>query len=235
MSSRLGATGENLARAGDLADEAAGRGAELILFHELMPDGYAWDTRAWSSAEPSHGPTVAWLQATAARTRAWIGTSFLEASGVDFWNTFVLVGPDGREAGRIRKEFPAVYEGRTFRGEPSGHTLDTTIGRVGVAICFDAHTAAVARLFAESGVDLVLAPHCYCVPAHASRSVSSRDIERLRHNVAALGPLLATSLGVPVVVTNRVGPWDADPGTPYQRYPRALHTRRITDACENRA
>ena len=215
MSSRLGGNEENLGRAAALADDAAAKGAELILFHELMPGGYAWDGRAWSGAEPSNGSTASWLRDTARRTGAWIGTSFLEAAAGDFWNTFVLVGPDGREAGRVRKEFPAIYEGRTFRGSPGTHVIDTPLGRIGIGICFDAHTAVVAQKFASARVDLVLAPHCYCVPARTSRTVSARDIDRLRNNVGALAPLLAGALGVPTVVANRTGPWDADRGTPY--------------------
>ena len=215
MPSILGAIGENLAVASSLAERAAGQQAELILFHELMPGGYAWDARAWTGAEPSDGPTARWLRANATRTGTWIGTSFLEAAAGDFWNTFVLVGPDGHEVGRVRKQYPALYEARTFRGEAGSHVIETAIGRIGVGICFDSHTADVAQKFASAGVDLVLAPHCYCVPVRPSRGVSARDIERLRSNVTGLAPLLATSLGVPVVVTNRIGAWDADRGTPY--------------------
>jgi N-carbamoylputrescine amidase len=215
MPSRIGAVAENLARANGLADEAAAQGAELILFPELMPSGYAWDRRAWSGAEPSRGPTSEWLRATGKRLSVWIGTSFLEADGEDFWNTFVLAGPHGGEAGRIRKEFPALDESRIFRGAPGSHVIDTPVGRMGIGICFDAHTAAVARRFAVEGVDLVLAPHCYCIPARPSRLANLADLERLRRNVAALAPLYARILGVPAVVTNRVGPWDAARSSPY--------------------
>ena len=213
--SRLGAIEENLARAERMAVDAAAQGAALILFHELMPSGYAWDTRAWMGAEPSNGATSRWLAAIAQRLGAWVGTSFLEAADGDFWNTFVLVSPYGQEAGRVRKEFPAMFEARTFRGDPGSHVIETSLGRIGVGICFDAHTASVARRFAAADVELVLAPHCYCVPARTSRTVSAKDIERLRSNIAGLAPLLAGALGVPVITTNRVGPWDADRGSPY--------------------
>ena len=215
QASRLGHIDENLAAASTFARTAAGQGAELILFHELMPGGYAWDESAWSGAEPSDGATASWLRETAGRLDLWIGTSFLEASGEDFWNTFVLIAPDGTEAGRVRKEFPSMYEARVFRGCHGSHVIDTPLGRIGVAICFDAHTAAVARALVEADVDLVLAPHCYCVPSHPSRAVSAADIERLVRNVAGIAPLYARTLGVPALVTNRVGAWDTPKGAGY--------------------
>jgi N-carbamoylputrescine amidase len=215
LASRLGQIDENLTEATALAEQAAARGAELILFHELMPGGYAWDETAWSSAEPADGPTARWLRSTAARLHAWIGTTFLEAAGEDFWNTFVLVAPDGNEGGRVRKEFPSMYEARVFRGEPGPHVIATPLGRVGVAICFDAHTVAVARKLVAADVDLLLAPHCYCVPTHPSRGVSEGDITRLTRNVAAIAPLYARTLGVPTIVTNRVGAWDTSKGSGY--------------------
>jgi len=215
LTSRLGRTDENLAHATSLAEAAVAQGVDLILLPELMPSGYAWDETAWSGAEPSEGRTARWLRAIAERLRVWVGTSFLEASGDDFWNTFVLAAPDGTEAGRVRKEFPSMYEARTFRGDPGPHVVETALGRVGVAICFDAHAAAVATKLAEADVDLVLAPHCYCVPAHPSRGVSAADIERLVRNVAAIAPLYARTLGVPAIVTNRVGAWDVPKGAGY--------------------
>ncbi|HEY4754021.1 MAG TPA: carbon-nitrogen hydrolase family protein, partial [Candidatus Limnocylindrales bacterium] len=183
MPSRLADTAANLARASAHAERAVAEGAELVLFPELMPGGYAWDERAWAGAEPSDGPTVRWLREAAARLGAWLGTSFLEAAGEDFWNTFVLVGPDGAVAGRVRKEFPSMFEARVFRGETGTHAIDTPFGRVGVGICFDAHTVVVARQFAAADVDLVLAPHCYCVPRSPSRGVSQADIDRLVGNL----------------------------------------------------
>lgn len=215
LASRLGRIHENLAQATGYAEEAAANGVELLLFHELMPGGYAWDESAWCGAEPSDGATASWLRETAGRLHLWIGTSFLEASGEDFWNTFALVAPDGTEAGRVRKEFPSMYEARVFRGRHGSHVIDTALGRIGVAICFDAHTAAVACALVEADVDLLLAPHCYCVPSHPSRAVSAADIERLVRNVAGIAPLYARTLGIPALVTNRVGAWDTPKGAGY--------------------
>ena len=213
MPCRLGAIDDNLAAAGRLADDAASQGARLILFPELMSSGYAWDAAAWSAAEPTAGPTARWLADVARTLGVWVGTSYLEAAGADFWNTFVLAAPGGSEAGRVRKEFPSMDEARVFRGAPGSHVIETPIGRIGVGICFDAHTAVVARALMAADVDLVLAPHCYCVPREASRLVSRKDIGRLVDTVAGIAPSYARLLGVPAVVTNRVGDWDVPKGS----------------------
>ncbi len=212
MPSRLGQIVENLALAAEFASQAVDSGAQLILFHELMPGGYAWDDSAWASAEPTNGRTTRWLSEQSSRLGVWLGTSFLEACGEDFWNTFVLTGPDGAEAGRVRKQFPSMFEARTFRGEPSAHYIDTPLGRIGVGICFDSHTAVVANALVVADVDLVLAPHCYCVPRRTSRSVSQADIDRLVRNLGEIAPLYAKTLGIPAIVTNRVGDWDVPKG-----------------------
>ncbi|HEY6306055.1 MAG TPA: nitrilase-related carbon-nitrogen hydrolase, partial [Candidatus Angelobacter sp.] len=69
------------------------------------------------------------------RLHVWLGTSFLEADGADFYDTFVLTTPEGEEAGRVRKQVPAEVEGYFFRGDVGSHVLKTAIGRIGVGIC----------------------------------------------------------------------------------------------------
>lgn len=78
-----------LERAAPLVRAAAADGADLVLLPELMAVRYVFTEEMWDSAEPSHGPTVEWLRDTALSLRIWLGTSFLEADGEDFYNTFV--------------------------------------------------------------------------------------------------------------------------------------------------
>jgi predicted amidohydrolase len=92
-----------LEHATPLVERAAAEGAQLISLPELMATHYVFSDRMWDSAEPAEGPTVKWLRDTAGRLKVWLGTSYLEASDEDFFNTFVLVAPSGEEAGRVRK------------------------------------------------------------------------------------------------------------------------------------
>ena len=95
-----------LERATPLVARAAAEGAQLVLLPELMATHYVFTADMWDSAEPDQGPTVQWLRDTAQGLGIWLGTSYLQASGDDFFNTFVLAGPSGEEAGRVRKQTP---------------------------------------------------------------------------------------------------------------------------------
>src|SRR5262249_41370311 len=125
----------NLRRATTFAEQAAARGAEFVLFPEMMATGSYMASDSWDSAEPSDGKSAQWVKTTCRRLRRWIATTFLEASGTDFYDTFVLTGPTGEEAGRVRKQVPAGAEGYFFRGEVGSHVLSTSIGKIGVGIC----------------------------------------------------------------------------------------------------
>ena len=108
IESKNGCLEANLQHAIHLINLAAQKEAKLILLPEFMPTGYIWNASVWDSAEPKEGPTVNWLRENSKRLGVWLGTSFLEADGSDFFNTFVLTTPDGKEAGRVRKQTPPV-------------------------------------------------------------------------------------------------------------------------------
>lgn len=205
MRCELGRADENLARAARLVEEAAGRGAELVLLPELTPGGYVLTSELWNTAEPFRGPSVAWLERTARRLGIYLGMSFLEAEGRDFYDTFALATPAGDIAGRVRKNPPASAEAYFFRAGDDSHCIDTELGRIGVAICYEAllHERFVELYHAS--VDLVLVPMSAATPA-AVFPIRQRDtvaFERLVQGVAAHH---ARALGVPVAMANKCGP-----------------------------
>jgi predicted amidohydrolase len=77
-----------LQRATPLVKRAVAEGAELVLLPELMAVRYVFTEEMWDSAEPAHGPTLEWLKDVARTLGIWVGTSFLEAAGQDFYNTW---------------------------------------------------------------------------------------------------------------------------------------------------
>jgi N-carbamoylputrescine amidase len=196
-----------LDRATPLVAQAATEGAELVLLPELMAVRYIFTDEMWDSGEPAHGTTVEWLKDVARTLRIWLGTSFLEAAGEDFYNTFVLVGPTGDEAGRVRKQTPAMYEPWFFRGETGPHLIRTALGAIGVGICNDNHRSYLPSLLQRGGADLVLMPHCWPIPTRAGGAISQRDIQRWHEIQKGLAPLYAKLLGVPAVFVNKVGPY----------------------------
>lgn len=149
----------NLRRATAFAESAAAKGAQLVVFPELMPTGSYLSYDSWDSVEPSDGKTVEWLKATSRRLHVWMGTSFLEADGEDFFDTFVLTAPEGAVAGRVRKQIPAGPEAYFFRGAIGPHVIETAIGKIGVGICAENYYCFAASQMLRQWADFVLMPH----------------------------------------------------------------------------
>ncbi len=206
MISENGRVSNNLSHATPLIEQAKQERAQLVLLPEFMPTGYYFGEEFWESSEPMEGPTVTWLKQSSARLSIWLGTTFLEADGDNFFNTFVLTNPLGEVAGRIRKQTPALWEGYFFRGEISTHTIDTSFGRVGVSICFDSEIANITAILSNQSVDLVLMPHCYPMPATSSKMFNK---EKEIGYFQRITSLYAVLLGVPIVLANKCGPWES--------------------------
>lgn len=196
---------ENLAHAGELVEQAANAGAELVLLPELMPSGYIISKEMWSLAEPCNGTTVQWLRTTSQDLGLWLGTTFLEADGADFYNTFVLTRPDGTEAGRVRKQRLAGHETLFVREAAGGrHVIETAIGKIGVGICFEATLCFLMQQFYENEVDLVLLP----TADPLTETEYNGPPEAWTHDLASeTTQLYARSLGVPAILANHGGPW----------------------------
>src|SRR5262249_18518735 len=187
----------NLERAAVLAEQAVRGGARVVLFPEFMPTGSYLSFDTWDSAERSSGKTVQWLKSTSRRLHVWLGTSFLEAAGSDFFDTFVLTAPTGEEAGRVRKQIPAGPEAYFFRGEVGPHVIATSIGKIGVGICAENYYCFAVSQFLSESVDFVIMPH------------ASPDMSKGGGLPTPPGTHLASwyarKLGVPVAMVNKVG------------------------------
>ncbi len=206
MPSENGCVAVNLAHATPLIEHARQEGADLILLPEFMPTGYFLGEDIWDAAERAEGPTVNWLKHNSGRLGVWLGTSFLEVDGEDFFNTFVLTDPLGEVSGRVRKQTPAIWEAYFFRGESGSHTIDTELAKVGVSICFDSQTAKVAEILSKQSIDIVLMPHSYPVPVASSGMFRK---ERMIAYYELITSLYASLLGVPILLANKCGPWES--------------------------
>ncbi|MCL4489394.1 MAG: hypothetical protein M1570_14890, partial [Chloroflexi bacterium] len=116
-------------------------------------------------------------------------TSFLEADGQDFFNTFALANPDGELSGRIRKRSPALWEAYFFMGEPSNHAINTTLGKAGIGICVDNQKADVAAAMSRQPVDIALMPHSTPVPS-ATTGIFTK--EKMTQTLETIAPLYAS-------------------------------------------
>jgi N-carbamoylputrescine amidase len=222
MESENGRVEANLERATRFVDQAAEKGAGLIVLPEFMPTGYVYTTAIWEGAETKQGPTAVWLRDSAKRLGLWIGTSFLEAEGEHFFNTFVLTGPDGREAGRVRKQTSALFESFFVKGDAGSHVIDTEFGKVGVGICYENQLAYIPSLMCEHSVDLLLMPHSAPTPS-TSVLVSRKNADDFNRGLQELAPHYAREFGVPAVMINKSGRWRTPvPGLPFLKQDSAF-------------
>ncbi len=201
--SREGESEENRERASVLVDAAASDGAYLILLPELMPSGYITEKSLWDMAEPSDGATVQWMREQARERQVWLGTTFIEASGENFFNTFVLVDPGGNIAGRVRKQWLPGHEAFFTKGYDGSHIIETELGKIGVAICYEVTLCEVIQLMHRESVDLVLMPTADPVPEFDA----DKEPEDWDHNLEETALLYADALGVPVILANQGGIW----------------------------
>ena len=191
----------NLSNATRFVEEAAGLGAELILCPEFLAAGYMYEPVIWSAAERADGPTEQWLRALADRHDVFVGSTYLEVDGDDFWNTFTLAGPGGRVVGRVRKQSLPGFEGWYFRPCSRPKVMETQIGRLGVGICQDNQTATFLNHMFDMRPDLILMPHSAPSP---DIPFGGRRVERVfDHQVSRVAVRYARALGVPTVLSNK--------------------------------
>lgn len=196
----------NLRRAEPLVAAAVHRGAQLVLCPELLAAGYIYHQSIWDAAEPCGGPTEAWLARIARQHRIYIGASYLEANGDDFFNTFTLMTPGGAVAGRVRKESLPGFEGCFFRSCSGPKVIETEFGRVGVGICHDNNTARFMRRVSQDRVDLLLMPH-------SGPSIAMGPLvlvgDHARQLLRGLASFYAEAFGVPTVMANKAAGEDS--------------------------
>lgn len=194
----------NLHHSLGLIQRAKEQGAELVLLPELTPNGYLMTPELWSRAERFDGPSVSWLRETARSINAYVGMTFLEADGPDFFNTFVLASPSGKLHQRVRKAAPAGPEAFFFTAGDDPHYFDTELGRIGVGICYENFLARTIHEFFAAKVDLILQP--FSAPTPRARFPLRKLDVRISDAAMRDQPAkTAEALGVPVVMANRCG------------------------------
>lgn len=198
-------TQENLAHAETYVEQAAAQGAKLVLLPELTPGGYVLTEDIWRTAECATGPSMAWLKQTARRFGIFLGMSYAEADGGDFFNSFILATPQGGIAGRVRKSPPASVEAYFFRGGDDPHYIDTEIGRIGVGICYENLLYERIAALHQASVDIVLQPTAAGTPTPAF-PMRRKDADAFDCMLQGSTALYAQALGVPIVMANRCGP-----------------------------
>lgn len=194
-----------------LADD----GAQLVVLQELHNSLYFCQTEDvdnFNLAEPVPGPSTEFYGGLARRFGVVIVTSLFEkrAAGL-YHNTAVVMERDGSIAGKYRKmhipDDPAYYEKFYFTpGDIGFHPIDTSVGRLGVLVCWDQWYPEAARLMALQGVEILVYP----TAIGYADSDTPDEQERQREAWTTVQRGHAVANGLPVVTANRVG-FEPDP------------------------
>jgi N-carbamoylputrescine amidase len=190
--------------------EAAARGAKLVLLQELHNGAYFCQHESvneFDLAEPIPGPSTQRLGLLAKQHGVVLVSSLFEKRAVGLYhNTAVVFDADGSTAGKYRKmhipDDPGFNEKFYFTPGDLGFTpIETSVGRLGVLVCWDQWYPEAARLMALAGAEMLLYPTAigWDPSDDAAEKTRQRDAWILSHRGHAVAN------GLPVLSCNRVG------------------------------
>ena len=202
---------ENIAAVSALVEEAAGKGAQVILPPELFSGPYFCREEKdefFALARPTaEHPSVIAMQALAAKLGVAIPTSFFERDGHHYYNTLAMIDAQGEIQGTYRKSHipdgPGYEEKFYFRPGNDGFKVwdvptESGTARIGIGICWDQWYPETARCLALKGAQVLLYPTAIGSEPKDAEMDTSRMWRR-----AMIGH--AVSNCMPVVAANRIG------------------------------
>ena len=205
----------NMTRLAEGIVDLARRGAQLIVLQELHNSLYFCQTESvdnFELAEPIPGPSTNFFGEIAKQLGVVIVTSLFErrAPGL-YHNTAVVIEKDGSIAGKYRKmhipDDPAYYEKFYFTpGDLGFQPIQTSVGRLGVQVCWDQWYPEGARLMALAGAEILIYPTA--IGYESTDTPEEQQRQRVAWTTVQRGHAVAN--GLPVVAVNRVG-YEPDP------------------------
>ena len=201
---------DNKARLAGKIRRLAQEGAELVVLQELHNGLYfcqTEDVNVFDQAEPIPGPSTEFFGQLAKETGVVIVTSLFERRSTGLYhNTAVVLEKDGTIAGKYRKmhipDDPGYYEKFYFTpGDLGFQPIDTSVGRLGVLVCWDQWYPEAARLMALAGAELLVYPTAIGYDPNDTKDEQER--QRMAWQTVQRGHAVAN--GLPVVTVNRVG------------------------------
>ena len=206
---------DNMQRLREGVTRLTQKGAQLVVLQELHNSLYfcqTEDVRNFDLAETIPGPSTEFFGALAKQLGVVIVTSLFErrAPGL-YHNTAVVMERDGTIAGKYRKmhipDDPAYYEKFYFTpGDIGFQPIDTSVGRLGVLVCWDQWYPEAARMMALAGAELLIYPTA--IGFESSDTPEEQQRQREAWTTVQRGHAVAN--GLPVVAVNRVG-HESDP------------------------
>ena len=208
-------TKDNILRLGEGITDLAKRGAQLIVLQELHNTLYFCQTEdvdLFDLAETIPGPSTKLYCELAKKLGVVIVASLFEkrAAGL-YHNTAVVIESNGEIVGKYRKmhipDDPAYYEKFYFTpGDMGFHPIQTSVGKLGVLVCWDQWYPEAARLMAMQGAEMLIYPTAIGYADNDTPEEQQR--QRMAWQTVMRGHAVAN--GLPVIAVNRVG-FEPDP------------------------
>ena len=206
---------DNMQRLKKGIEQLAKQGAQLIVLQELHNSLYFCQIETvdnFDLAEPIPGPSTAFFSEIAAANNVVIVTSLFEKRVAGLYhNTSVVIEKDGNIAGKYRKmhipDDPAYYEKFYFTPGDLGFVpIQTSLGKLGILVCWDQWYPEAARLMALNGAELLIYPTA--IGYESSDAEEEKQRQREAWTTVQRGHAVAN--GLPVIAVNRVG-FEPDP------------------------
>lgn len=197
---------ENIAKADKMVQEAAAKGAKLILLPELFERRYFCQIEDYArfdyAEDAESSKTLSHFSALATKLNVVLPVSFFEKKNAAYFNSIAIFDSDGSLKGIYRKSHIPTgqcYEEKFYfsPGDTGFKVFQTAVGKIGIGICWDQWFPETARILALKGAEILLFP-----TAIGSEPVLPKDSKAHWQNVM-IGHAAANV--IPVVAANRVG------------------------------
>jgi predicted amidohydrolase len=206
MQAAFGDVDANLEQTDHLVRRAFNQGAEWVILPEFFTSGIGFHPAMLDAARPVDGAPARLLLDLAREFGGVVGGSFLAQRGEHVFNTFVLTGPDGI-IGCHDKDQPTMFENCYYVGGSDDGVLETPVGPVGAALCWELIRTRTARRLVGR-VRMVVSGACWwgipegAPPDHPLRAQNLALLQATPVTFARL-------LGVPLVFASYAGTFDA--------------------------
>ncbi len=173
---------------------------DLVVLPELALCGYMASPEVWRCADEGGRDAAAWAADLAARYHTYLGAGYLDREDGDYYNRYLIAGPEG-VCGIVTK---SEGEAAVFKRGDFGSVIRTPFGNVGVGICYDSRRKHFYDNVKDESLSMILFPHAS--PADPKKPEKERRETDLRCG------LYAAAFGVPVVYVNCRGELEHMPG-----------------------
>ena len=211
----------NLEIAKRLASEAFQEGAELVIIPEFFTSAMGFHPKMLDVVRPLKGEPWQLLNQLAKKYNGVIGGSFIALREQESYNTFVLAFPDGTNYYHD-KDQPTMWENCYYLGGTDNGILETELGNIGVALCWEFVRTRTARRLLDH-VDIVVGGSCWWTLPEREISGYRSDLRKTVLEMMEETPgKFAQMVGIPVVHAAHAGDFEGEtplmPDIPYKSY-----------------